>query len=311
MINLEFVLEKILREYYEENGYVHCKNLIPEELIDKLLKELQNFKNRNSLYYSQSAHNWRLAKNDLDENNLLKSSFENFTDLIWARELSKAGSKILQSQLVLDKLREISGEKEFSMWQNMLFDKSTGTLDHNDSWYLDTNPIGHLIAGWFALENITDEGGSFHVFPGSHKEKISWKNLSHNEFVEWSKDESKKYKIKKFLINKGDVVFWHPLLLHGSSNQKIKGKSRKSLTAHYFPINYLKGGGGLNDKLRNSEYKNKLKIQNRYLRYYSYPISTSKRFRSKLYFSLLGIYKFLITKNLPFMIMNRDFYKKK
>ena len=304
-------MKKGLKDYYEENGYVCCKKLIPEYLIDELLKELENFKNRNSLYYSQSNHNWRLAKNDLDENNLLTSSFENFTDLIWARKLSKTGSEILQSQLVLDKLKEISGEEDFSMWQNMLFDKSTGTLDHIDSWYLDTNPIGHLIAGWFALENITGEGGSFHVFPGSHKEKLAWKNISHSDFVQWTKKESKKYKLKKVLINKGDVLFWHPLLIHGSSNQMIKGKSRKSLTAHYFPINYLKGGGGLNDGFENSEYENKLKKQNEFLRYYSYPISSSKRFRSKFYFSLLGIYKFLITKNLPFMIMNRDFYKKK
>ena len=56
-------------------------------------------------------------------------------------------------------LKSLTGEDEFVMWQNMLFDKSTGTIDHLDSYYLDTDPIGNLIAIWVALEDINGEGG--------------------------------------------------------------------------------------------------------------------------------------------------------
>ena len=44
------------------------------------------------------------------------------------------------------------------MWQNMLFDKSTRTIDHVDSYYLDKNPSCYLIAAWFDLEDINDKG---------------------------------------------------------------------------------------------------------------------------------------------------------
>ena len=70
-------------------------------------------------------------------------------------KFSKLGRDILQSQEVLDCLRRISDNNDFYMWQNMFFDKSTGTINHIDTWHLDTSPRGFMIAGWFALENST------------------------------------------------------------------------------------------------------------------------------------------------------------
>ena len=50
------------------------------------------------------------------------------------------------------------------MWQNMFFDKSTGTIDHIDTWYLDSDPMGYLFGAWIALEDIDGKGGVFHVY---------------------------------------------------------------------------------------------------------------------------------------------------
>ena len=36
----------------------------------------------------------------------------------------------------------------------MFFDRSTGTVEHQDSWYLDTDPPGNLVGVWYALEDI-------------------------------------------------------------------------------------------------------------------------------------------------------------
>ena len=94
----------------------------------------------------------------MDINNLLKVSFQNFTDILWANSLGKAGRNILQGEEMRNALSDISNSQEFIMWQNMLFDKSTGTIDHLDSWYLDTNPYGNLLAAWIALEDINGEG---------------------------------------------------------------------------------------------------------------------------------------------------------
>ena len=67
----------------------------------------------------------------------------------------------------------------------MFFDKSTATIPHIDSWYLDTLPKGDLLGAWIALEDIRSENGSFYVYPGSHLN--DWSGLegfSHDQFIE-------------------------------------------------------------------------------------------------------------------------------
>ena len=135
-------MSSFLRNFYLDNGYVIFESLISHVKIEKILYELNKFKDSNKIYYSQSEHNWRKINQDLDENGLLECSFENFTDLPWGSGLSKAGRNILQSSEILESLRSISKFKDFCMWQNMFFDKSTGTVDHIDTWYLDSDPMG-------------------------------------------------------------------------------------------------------------------------------------------------------------------------
>ena len=81
---------------------------------------------------------------------------ENFTKLAWAGELGTKGRLILQGREIESALRGLNeNAKGFGMWQNMLFDKSTETVDHIDSWYLDTEDRGGVIGAWVALEDIT------------------------------------------------------------------------------------------------------------------------------------------------------------
>jgi len=303
-------VSKSLRNYYLENGYVIFKSLISNEKIEIILKELKKFKDSNKIYYSQSEHNWRKIKNDLDNNNLLECSFENFTDLPWANSLSKAGRDILQSKEILIALRTLSNYKEFCMWQNMFFDKSTGTVDHIDTWYLDSDPMGHLFGAWVALEDIDGKGGVFHVYPKSHLSiNKSWKNISHDEFINWSKVEAQKFQKKPLFLNKGDLLLWHPSLIHGSSLQKDKGFSRKSLTAHYYPINFLRGGGGINS-INDKSYKKRLIKQQSSMRSYGYPIMARSSRRAILKFATIGITKFIFSSvlNKPKNLMNRKNY---
>ena len=303
-------MSKSLRNYYLENGYVIFKSLISNEKIEKIIKELKKFKDSNKIYYSQSEHNWRKVKNDLDNNGLLECSFENFTDLPWAKGLSKAGREILQSKDILVALRTLSNYQEFCMWQNMFFDKSTGTVDHIDTWYLDSDPMGHLFGAWVALEDIDGKGGVFHVYPKSHLSiNKSWKNISHDEFVNWSKIEAQKFHKKPLFLNKGDLLLWHPSLIHGSSLQEDKGFSRKSLTAHYYPINFLRGGGGINS-INDKRYKKRLIRQQASMRSYGYPIMARSSRREIFKFATIGVTKFIFSSvlNKPKNLMNRKNY---
>ena len=299
------------KEEFIKKGYVIYPNLISSELIDKFLESFANFKERNLLFYSQSEHNWRRVKNELDENNLLISSFENFTNLVWAGKMSHYGRNILQSNVILEKLQELSEYNNFVMWQNMLFDKSTGTVDHIDSWYLDTNPFGDLIAAWVALEDIDGRGGSFHVYPKSHLDPDqNWRNInSHDDFVSWSNNLSTKYKKKEALLKKGDVLFWHPLLIHGATNQKTIGNSRKSLTAHYYPKSLLQGRRGAKSNPKSKDYKRKLQLRNKKIRYFNnHPIASNVSRKRCISWSIKGALKYFLTSNKTFDLMNRKNY---
>ena len=63
------------KDQYIKKGYVIYPNLISSKLIDNFLKSFEDFKRRNLLFYSQSEHNWRRVKHDLDENNFLNQTY--------------------------------------------------------------------------------------------------------------------------------------------------------------------------------------------------------------------------------------------
>lgn len=69
-------------------------------------------------------------------------------------------------------LTEITGSKEHNLMQTMLFDANTTTQPHQDWWYLDSVPSGHLIASWIAMEDIDERAGRFYVLPGSQRQVL-------------------------------------------------------------------------------------------------------------------------------------------
>ncbi len=299
------------RNYFNENGYVIFKQCIDNDKISLLLKHFESFVSKNGIYYSQSNHNWRSTKKDTDEFGLLKNSMENFTSLLLEPKLVKAGREILLSNIIANCLSKISGlDEDFCMWQNMMFDRSVGTVDHIDTWYLDTDPSGYLIGAWIALEDIDGQGGSFHVYPGSHKmNSIEWKGLNHNQFVEWSNETKKNYQNVPAYLKKGDVLFWHPSLLHGSSNQKVNGFSRKSLTAHYHPISFKQGGGGVETEINSFNYKKSVETTiSKMRKLNNLPIYTWNRWET-MKSSAKGLIKYFTgIKNSENSLMQRDAY---
>ena len=230
--------EKEIISSYKKNGYTVVKNLIPYELIEDVLKIYTRLISQKPLIYTQSTHKWEEIQ--LDNEGLIIQSILNPSTLKTLHPLNDCLEGIIYHKNIEKALSIIFTEKAFKIgcWQDMFFDKSTATIPHIDSWYLDTLPKGDLLGAWIALEDIRSENGSFYVYPGSHLNDWSaLEGFSHDQFIENINDFCKKNEpLKKELhINNGDVVFWNSKLVHGSTKQKTKGYSRKSLTAHYFP----------------------------------------------------------------------------
>ena len=252
-----------IKKIYNEKGFIVIKNLIPEKIILNVNSSLELFKKSNKYYYTQSNHTW-VKSNKLSKQGYLIDSIQTPTKQKNCGKLKSAVEDAISCIQISEVLETISGAKEFINWQNMLFDKSTGTLDHADTWYLDTKPRGEMIAAWIALEDINVEAGRFFVYPESHKlniaENITDKIKDHYEYAKFIKEYIKKNNLKKYApaLKRGDVLFWHPFTIHGSWNQKSELYSRKSLTAHYHPVGALRMHSAENQNL--VKRKNEKKI---------------------------------------------------
>jgi phytanoyl-CoA hydroxylase len=234
-----------LGKYYQENGYVVVRNLIPTDLINQLL-ELYRKEILPSQYpfFRQSTNRYEV--NYLNEFSHVKQSFLDIHDYKKFPEFSNIAKEIFCSDSIQDALRKITGLHSFNLMQTMLFDANTETQPHQDWWYLDTVPNGHLIAAWIALEDIDERAGRFYVIPKSIENfdfHSDTPNLSHSEWLKRIQKffEAHQNEIVAPALNQGDVLFWNSKVVHGALPTQDRSCSRKSLTAHYIPSEYKFG----------------------------------------------------------------------
>ncbi len=122
-------------DYYQEYGYVVIKNAINSKKINKFIRMYEAIrKNPLFVYYSQSIHVCTRPK--LSSNNFIEESMENASRLAFFRNFSKSIQSCIYDDNVVKALTSVSskmqGGSQFVSWQNMFFDKSIGTIEHQD-----------------------------------------------------------------------------------------------------------------------------------------------------------------------------------
>lgn len=231
-----------IHHYFQENGYVVFRNLIPIYLIDQLLslyrKEILPSRYP---FFRQSTNQYEA--NHLNEFGYVEQSFLDIHDYEKFPEFSAIAKEIYCGDPIQNALRQITGSQSFNLMQTMLFDANTETQPHQDWWYLDTVPNGYLVAAWIALEDIAEEAGRFYVMPKSFKEAdfhSDTPDLSHSEWLERIRAyfEANSEDVKAPELKQGDVLFWSSKTVHGALPTQNPRCSRKSLTAHYIPLEY-------------------------------------------------------------------------
>lgn len=231
----------IIASYYQEQGYVVVDNLLNKAKIDRFLAVYEKVKKSSYFVFNtQDTHLPTTPK--LTPEGLLTNSMLNPSELKFFAQFSGAIEECIFDRAVSGVLENISGASQHIMWQNMFFDRSTGTIEHQDHYYLDTNPSGQLIAAWYALEDIHLDSGCFFVMPGSHHgEVITRKNMAgfddHDDYRTQmlALIESSNYQKVDCTLKKGDVLFWHPYTIHGANANANPSRSRKSFTTHFYP----------------------------------------------------------------------------
>lgn len=223
--------EQIL--FFNKNGYLHNVKLLEEWQVDLLNEELAGimdpgFKNADLLY--EIHHNesidpdkvifhclghWRVAAG--------------FHDVLWNPAFVMAAYQLL-------------GKKAVRFWHDQLFCKPAkhgGVVAwHQDySYWTRSVPMQHLTC-WIGLDDASEENGCLHYIPGSH----NW-GLLKNPVLTGEMDglkaflnEEQKEKFKKSVpieMKKGYGTFHHPLLIHGSFENRSE-RSRRALVINAF-----------------------------------------------------------------------------
>lgn len=235
--------EKAIQEYYEENGYVILRGLIPTELCDKARNAFfAEVKPYNDFIYRQASAN--PEKHKFTQHNYMLNSILNVQDLNanHFKNFRDYGTEILTHPNIQKSLKTLMGEAG-KLVQSMYFEGNPATWAHQDSYYLDASTLGRMVAAWVAVEDIAPGAGRFYVYPTSHKIDME-KNggdfdiaFNHDRYKKLVLDIIKKFNLKCVApaLAKGDVFLWHGKTIHGSLPTAQPQFSRSSYTGHYIP----------------------------------------------------------------------------
>jgi ectoine hydroxylase-related dioxygenase (phytanoyl-CoA dioxygenase family) len=146
-----------------------------------------------------------------------------FHDLLWHPAFTVAASQLL------------AGPVRF--WHDQLFCKPAhhgGVVAwHQDySYWTRTKPMAHLTC-WIGLDDSTKENGCLHYVPGSHRwELLPITGLAGDMNAVQSvlsPEQKAQFKPVAIELKKGEASFHHPLLMHGSYENRTDRPRRATV----------------------------------------------------------------------------------
>uniref|UniRef100_A0A673T9B6 Phytanoyl-CoA dioxygenase, peroxisomal n=1 Tax=Suricata suricatta TaxID=37032 RepID=A0A673T9B6_SURSU len=231
------VLSLEQRKFYEENGFLVIKNLVSDADITRFRNQFE-----------------RICKENV------KPQW-----MTIMRDVALEKSKFIPSEESVTKIQNFHGDEELFRYctlpeilkyvecftgpnimavHTMLINKppdsgkkTTRHPLHQDLHYFPFRPGNKIVAAWTAMEKVTRDNGCLSVLPGTHKG-----NLKPHDYPQWEggvnimyygiQDYDENSPRVHLEMEKGDTVFFHPLLIHGSGLNKTKGY-RKVISCHF------------------------------------------------------------------------------
>lgn len=219
--------------FYHSNGYLANVPLLDEEQVAALAAELDEIKDpahpQHHLFYEFHSNE------SSDPNAVLFHSLghwritQGFHDVLWSPAFVVAASQLL-------------GNKAVRFWHDQLFSKPAhhgGVVAwHQDfSYWTRTTPMQHLTC-WIGLDDASRENGCLCYVPGSHtwglldKPELAGDMDGLDRFL--TPKQKEQFANKVFIeMKKGHGSFHHPLLVHGSYENKSP-RSRRAFVINVF-----------------------------------------------------------------------------
>ena len=231
------------KKFFNQNGVIVFKKLVPKSIINKCLKDLENFEAKN---YSKNKN----FISDVSKNRKYIRYFQYLNIYIKSFE-AFFNNKILNiASLLLNDIAYFS-----SMNYHNKAPGGQATPPHQDNFYWCRKPKSALTA-YIALNNHSPKNGGIEYLLASHK----LKTLNHNSskvkgfssFIKNNKiDNFKKFKPS---LNTGDVIFHHCNIIHQAGKNNHQKLDRKALALAIYS-----NKSKLDTKLQKKYFKNRNK----------------------------------------------------
>lgn len=230
---METVLSDEQLSQFKEEGFCIVKNVIPQELIERLRGECERF-------IKEKDDEMDRKGVEVDEINHKRKRYfialrykdsETMQDLIFGKQMEEITRKVL-------------GEEVFLFLEQYVVkaaDKGMTFSWHQDSGYLDFDHKPYLSI-WCPLDDVTEENGTVYLLP--------YKDAGHTDRVAHVLQEGTNDKIGYFgdnpgipaLLNAGDVALFSSTCFHRSGSNTTS-KSRRVLLIQYSVEPILKEDG--------------------------------------------------------------------
>lgn len=218
--------------FFKEYGYLANIKLLEEWQVDQLNEELVEIADpehpAHALFYEFHSNE------SSDPNGVLFHALgawritEGFHDIVWNPAFIMAASQLLDNKAV-------------RFWHDQLFCKPAhhgGVVAwHQDySYWTRTTPMQHLTC-WTGLDDASKENGCLYYVPKSHR----WGLLDKPELAGdmeglmayLTEEQKAEFKPIPIELKKGYGTFHHPLMVHGSYENK-SSRSRRAFVLNVF-----------------------------------------------------------------------------
>jgi hypothetical protein len=236
---------KLHSENIKNFGYTIIKNGVNLDLVDKVVKDFDEW-------------------SSIPENKFKKFKFNRVLNF----HTYNVNTLDLATNTHVNEILKLFFNKEQVIYTSLFFREGTSQQYHRDTPHFYTNPIDQYCGVWYALEDIDVKAGPLKYCIGSHKLEVPcgheiWNILYDKETEEDSKLSYVHKNLKALIkynktienmcieknltfidennyinnkINKGDIIIWHPKLLHGGSDILDNTLTRYSMVTHNIPI---------------------------------------------------------------------------
>ncbi len=229
--------------YLDEEGYVVLRGLLGASDCAAVRRAFAaEVKPYSGFLYRQTTA--RAERNRVNQDGHVMNPLLNLQDLDPQRfgALRQVALDAFTAPSMVGALRAVFGEDP-KLVQSMYFEGNSATWAHQDTYYLDSEHAGSMLAAWIALEDIHPGAGRFYVYARSHRVDLvknggdfdiafhhdRYKNLIVKVIGE------QRLELRAPALAAGDVLFWNAKTIHGSLPTRATHNSRQSLTAHYIP----------------------------------------------------------------------------